>query len=130
MDRILGKDELNLVLSYVAARVANECEAQALREHSDALSARLAECERERDLWQSQSDKHRAHWMKVERERDELRACHEAELGVCYQHCPEVQALEQANRELREQLDCSVDRSGLTRRAHTHSAALTPEVKK
>jgi len=33
---------------------------------------------------------------KVQAERDRLKACHEAEIGVCYQHCDEVRRLREA----------------------------------
>jgi hypothetical protein len=35
----------------------------------------------------------RQHYKRLTAERDQYAACHEAELGVCFQHCDEVQEL-------------------------------------
>ena len=41
----------------------------------------------------------RAQVEELKRERDSLRACHDSELGVCHQHCEEVQeAITRATR--------------------------------
>jgi hypothetical protein len=107
------------------------------------LSARLAECERERDEAQQAADNsyelYREAWDKNAALLAENRVLL-GHLGRLYDtsiiapltaaEVERVKGLEQANQELREQLDCSVYRSDLTRRAHTHSAALSPEVKK
>lgn len=76
MDRIA---ELESQLTVAACRAAEVREGH-MRE-VNALKAQLA---------------------AAERERDELRACHEAELGVCKKHCPELQAAESALAQARE----------------------------
>jgi ferredoxin len=56
--------------------------------------------------------------LKASREEcKELQACHDAEMGVCEQHCPELQAARQRVKELERKLKSPADKvtdQGLT----------------